>query len=56
MDGEAISKELLDVLACPDCRVSLEYSEDGKSLKCRKCSQSYPVRNGIPILLPKDLQ
>ncbi len=47
----AISKELLEILACPKCRGKLEISEDEKFLICRNCKIKYPIEDDIPILL-----
>jgi hypothetical protein len=46
-----ISKELIDILACPSCedRPRVEPKEDG--LHCPKCGRIYPIENGIPIML-----
>ncbi len=44
-----ISKELLDVLACPVCKSPLSLGTD--CLKCATCRRVYPIRDGIPILL-----
>jgi len=46
-----IDKELLDILACPDCKGDLKL-EDNK-LICQKCGEDFEIREGIPILLPK---
>ena len=47
----AISKELLDILACPKCKgdISLTEAEDG--LTCDKCKLLYEIRDDIPIML-----
>ena len=46
-----ISKELLDILACPKCKgpVQLNDSEDG--LVCEACRLLYEIRDDIPIML-----
>jgi uncharacterized protein len=46
-----ISKDLLKILACPDCKTVLK--ETGDSLLCTNpnCRRLYPVRNGIPVML-----
>ncbi|MEW6221723.1 MAG: Trm112 family protein [Candidatus Hadarchaeota archaeon] len=51
---DAISKELLEVLACPSCKGELKLGKS--SLKCVNCGQSYPIKNGIPHLLPPELR
>lgn len=47
----AVSKELLDILVCPVCKVSLIQKEDGSGLKCPNCKRVYPIRDDIPIML-----
>ncbi len=44
-----ISKELLDILACPVCKAGLVLRTD--TLKCTACGRVYPIRDDIPILL-----
>jgi uncharacterized protein YbaR (Trm112 family) len=46
-----ISKELLEILACPKCKgeIRLNASEDG--LICEKCRLVYEIREEIPIML-----
>jgi uncharacterized protein YbaR (Trm112 family) len=46
----AIDRELLSILACPQCKGSLRYREDDKLL-CEHCRVMYPIRDGIPIML-----
>jgi uncharacterized protein YbaR (Trm112 family) len=54
MEKEVISKELLDILACPACKTDvqlLEYKKDEYGLKCSKCKRTYPIKDGIPVML-----
>ena len=46
-----IPENLLEILACPDCRSDLDYDSSLK-LVCSECSLEYKVIDGIPILLP----
>ena len=39
------------ILACPKCHGELRDSADGRALECPVCHLSFPVRDGIPILL-----
>lgn len=50
---DPIPKEIFDILACPLCEADLEYSKDRKWLVCANCGEKYPIREGVPILLPK---
>jgi hypothetical protein len=46
-----LSKDLLEILACPKCKgeVSLTAKEDG--LACHACKIVYPIKDDIPIML-----
>ena len=49
----AIDPQLLDVLACPsDDHAPLR--EEGDALVCTFCASSFPIRDGIPVLLADD--
>ena len=57
-------KDLMDILACPMCKGSLELAiekEEGDdviegSLFCAKCNETYPINESIPNLLPPELR
>ncbi len=54
MNKEVISKELLEVLACPACKSDVtlvEYREETYGLKCGTCKCIYPIEDGIPVML-----
>jgi uncharacterized protein YbaR (Trm112 family) len=46
-----ISKDLLDILVCPDDKSELEMKPDQSGLKCVKCKRVYPIREDIPVML-----
>jgi uncharacterized protein YbaR (Trm112 family) len=48
----SISKELLEILACPLCKGDLKWEESLSVLICEKCGVFYQVVDDIPILLP----
>ncbi|MFZ8785909.1 Trm112 family protein [Thermocrinis sp.] len=48
----SISKELLEILACPLCKGDLKWEENLYVLICEKCEVFYQVVDDIPILLP----
>ncbi|MFN2490097.1 MAG: Trm112 family protein [Actinomycetota bacterium] len=48
----AIDDQLLDILACPNCRGDVEYLERDAVIVCRgRCGLRYPVRDDIPVML-----
>lgn len=46
-----ISKELLDILACPQCKGEVHMKEDGSGIVCQSCRLLYPIRDEIPVML-----
>jgi len=46
-----LSKELLDILACPSCKGQVVKILNENKLSCKKCSNTYQIKNGIPIML-----
>jgi uncharacterized protein len=47
----AISKELLEIMACPQCRGKVRWEEKLGGLICDQCQLLYEVKNDIPIML-----
>ncbi len=47
----AITKELLEILACPLCKEEVRLTPEGDGLKCVKCHRVYPIVNDIPIMM-----
>ena len=47
----AISKELLDILACPKCKGGIHLNESQDGLICDQCRLLYEIRDDIPIML-----
>jgi uncharacterized protein len=47
----AVSKELLDILACPKCKGDLRLTEAGDGLICEQCNLVYEIKDDIPIML-----
>lgn len=45
---------LLSILACPRCKGRLEAMSEGGGLACPQCKLSYPVRQGIPVLMAEE--
>mgnify|MGYP001279896612 CR=1 FL=1 len=47
----AVSSELMEILACPQCKQAVELSEDQQSISCPACRLKFPVRDDIPVML-----
>jgi uncharacterized protein len=47
----AISKELLEILACPKCKGDIYLNETKDGLICEKCRLIYEIKDDIPIML-----
>lgn len=47
----AISKELLDILACPKCKGDIYLNETENGLICDGCKLLYEIKDDIPIML-----
>lgn len=46
-----ISKELLDILACPKCKGDVHLNEQQDGLVCNACKLMYPIKDDIPVML-----
>jgi uncharacterized protein YbaR (Trm112 family) len=49
-----IDPKLLEVLVCPVTRTTLVYDRDRQELISRKAGLAYPIRDGVPIMLPEE--
>ncbi len=49
-----IDPRLLEVLVCPLTKGPLEYDRTAGELISRKAGLAYPIRDGIPIMLPEE--
>ncbi|OGP92719.1 MAG: hypothetical protein A2157_08690 [Deltaproteobacteria bacterium RBG_16_47_11] len=46
-----LSKELLEILACPKCKGDIFLNRAGDGLICKACRLVYPIREDIPVML-----
>jgi uncharacterized protein YbaR (Trm112 family) len=44
----------LEILVCPVTKGPLEYDRDRQELISRSAKLAYPIRDGIPIMLPEE--
>ncbi|MFY0992701.1 Trm112 family protein [Halomonas sp. C05BenzN] len=49
-----MDKELLAMLVCPLCKGKLRYHREAQELHCLFDGLAYPVRDGIPVMLPEE--
>ncbi len=50
----AVDPRLLEILVCPLTRGPLDYDRAAGELVSRKAGLAYPIRDGIPIMLPDE--
>ena len=50
----SIDPKLLEILVCPLTKGPLEYDADKQELISRSAKLAYPIRDGIPIMLPEE--
>ena len=46
-----LNKDLLDILACPQCKGPVELTEQETGLVCDKCRLLYEIIDDIPVML-----
>ena len=49
-----VDPKLLEILVCPLTKTRLEYDAQNQELISRAAKLAYPIRDGIPIMLPEE--
>jgi len=49
-----VDPKLLEILVCPVTRTTLIYDRARKELISKAAGLAYPIRDGIPIMLPEE--
>jgi len=49
-----IDPKLLEILVCPVTKAALVYDRERQELVSRKAGLAYPIRDGVPIMLPEE--
>jgi hypothetical protein len=49
-----IDPKLLELLVCPVTKTTLDYDAVNQELISRAARLAYPIRDGIPIMLPEE--
>ena len=55
--GEQVARpdpRLLELLVCPSTKTALVYDEARQELISRAARLAYPIRDGIPIMMPDE--
>ena len=51
---ERVDPRVLEILVCPVTKSNLEYDEAAQELISRAAGLAYPIRNGVPHMLPSE--
>ena len=54
VDPKLVDPKLLEILVCPVTKGPLEYDSARQELISRSAKLAYPIRDGIPIMLPEE--
>lgn len=49
-----VDPKLLEILVCPLTKSTLDYDAGRQELISRAAKLAYPIRDGIPIMLPEE--
>lgn len=49
-----VDPRLLEILVCPLTHGPLDYDRDAGELISRAAKLAYPIRDGVPIMLPEE--
>jgi uncharacterized protein YbaR (Trm112 family) len=52
--ASGVDPKLLEILVCPLTKGTLEYDKARQELISREAKLAYPIRDGIPIMLPEE--
>ncbi|WP_112661879.1 Trm112 family protein [Microvirga flavescens] len=54
VEATRVDPKLLELLVCPLTKASLDYDAQKQELISRQAKLAYPIRDGIPIMLPEE--
>ena len=54
VEAARIDPKLLEILVCPLTKGPLDYDAERQELVSRQAKLAYPIRDGIPIMLPEE--
>lgn len=53
-EARKVDPKLLEILVCPVTKARLEYDAEKQELVSKAAGLAYPIRDGIPIMLPDE--
>jgi len=53
-DTHEVDPKLLEILVCPVTHTTLEYDKEKQELVSKAANLAFPIRDGIPIMLPEE--
>ena len=53
-ENTSFDRKMLEILVCPVTHGQLIYDAENRELISRAAHLAYPIRNGIPIMLPEE--
>jgi len=53
-ESRRVDPKLLELLVCPVTRATLSYDSERQELVSKAAKLAYPIRNGVPIMLPEE--
>ncbi|GFO81465.1 Trm112 family protein [Methyloceanibacter sp.] len=53
-EAGGVDPKLLEILVCPLTKTTLEYDASRQELISRAAGLAFPIRDGIPIMLPEE--
>ncbi|MDE2475464.1 MAG: Trm112 family protein [Alphaproteobacteria bacterium] len=54
MEPMEIDPKLLEILVCPVTKGPLIYDRERQELISKRANLAYPIRDGIPVMLPEE--
>ena len=53
-EARKVDPKLLEILVCPVTKTCLDYDAEKQELISKAAGLAYPIRDGIPIMLPDE--
>ena len=53
-EARKVDPKLLEILVCPLTKTRLDYDAEKQELISKAAGLAYPIRDGIPIMLPDE--